>query len=64
MTANQMILLFDCYRGFRREVHVGTLSYDVACLKGKGFLQDGEHREYEVTTLGRQTVEALLLVLS
>ena len=38
MTCNELILLLDVRRGFRKEVHCGTLDNDLRSLKTAGLI--------------------------
>lgn len=63
MTANQMILLFDLYRGFTLEAHCGTLQDDLFIFYQRGLIGDFRQVQASIIKLspkGQRLINILL----
>jgi len=62
MTANQVIVLLDVHRGFKRDIHPGTIERDLQTLMRDAVIDTGSgpHFEFELTEKGDKLVKRLL----
>jgi len=63
MTVNQAIVLLDVKRGFRGDIHAGTLKSDLACLKQAGFIRKSNELgcfEWVLTVAGEAVCEEMM----
>jgi len=47
LTPNQVIVLFDCYRGFSKETHCGTMEKDIKLLRRLGLIDIGQMKNLD-----------------
>lgn len=63
MTANELILLLDIYRGADRKRHLGTMEKDLSSLMRQGLVMrknyDGTLQGFNVTKKGDRLVKVL-----
>lgn len=62
LTVNQLVVLLDCYRGFNRDRHVGTIEHDLAMLEQRAFISPGSDKDFKwlITTIGTRVVRGML----
>lgn len=63
MTCNQLIVLLDCYRGFDRSRHMGTVDRDCAVLVRSGLIERSDtvsSFEFRLTEAGTELAATVL----